>query len=330
MADQQAPVIRESGDIHDTADAFASMLAPQEDTQADSEAQLAEDESNDEYEAAEAEDDQEIEVEDADDEDLDDEADQEDDEDAESPPVYTVKVDGEDVEVTIDELLSGYSRTSDYTRKTQQLAEQRKAIESEAEAARAERAQYAVLLEQMQQQLQGEMNEPNWEELYQQDPQQFVLQREMWRTKQEKMQAVQSEQMRLAQQQQAEQQQQLQTIISNEKESLAAAIPEWSDAEVATREKAEIKRYAQEKLGMSEAESNAIYDHRVVLALRKAYMYDQLTSKPVKAKKPMQKPVKPGSRASAPKPQTALTKAKQRLAKSGHTQDAASAFELLL
>ncbi|MGH9963014.1 MAG: hypothetical protein ACREBC_38845, partial [Pyrinomonadaceae bacterium] len=41
---------------------------------------------------------------------------------------YTVKVGGEEVQVTRDELLNGYSRTQDYTRKTQELAEQRKRL----------------------------------------------------------------------------------------------------------------------------------------------------------------------------------------------------------
>lgn len=39
--------------------------------------------------------------------------------------MFTVKVDGEDVQVTRDELLNGYSRQQDYTRKTQQLAAER-------------------------------------------------------------------------------------------------------------------------------------------------------------------------------------------------------------
>lgn len=38
---------------------------------------------------------------------------------------YKVKVDGEELEVGLDELLNGYSRTADYTRKTQALAEER-------------------------------------------------------------------------------------------------------------------------------------------------------------------------------------------------------------
>lgn len=40
-------------------------------------------------------------------------------------PTFTTKVGGKDVEVTLDELLKGYQRQSDYTRKTQELAETR-------------------------------------------------------------------------------------------------------------------------------------------------------------------------------------------------------------
>lgn len=47
----------------------------------------------------------------------------------EEEPKYKVTVDGEDVEVTQEELLRGYMRQSDYTRKTQQLANQRQQIE---------------------------------------------------------------------------------------------------------------------------------------------------------------------------------------------------------
>jgi hypothetical protein len=46
-------------------------------------------------------------------------------------PKYKAKVDGEEIEVEIDELINGYQRTADYTKKSQALAEQRKAIEAE-------------------------------------------------------------------------------------------------------------------------------------------------------------------------------------------------------
>ena len=46
---------------------------------------------------------------------------------------YTVKVDGEESEVTLEELQDGYQRQADYTRKTQELADERKRLQ-QAEA----------------------------------------------------------------------------------------------------------------------------------------------------------------------------------------------------
>ena len=52
-----------------------------------------------------------------------------------------VKVDGEELEVPLNEALSGYSRTADYTRKTQQLAQQRQQVEYALAVQRALQAQ---------------------------------------------------------------------------------------------------------------------------------------------------------------------------------------------
>lgn len=46
----------------------------------------------------------------------------------ETPSTFTVKVDGVEMDVTLDELRSGYMRHADYTRKTQATAEDAKAI----------------------------------------------------------------------------------------------------------------------------------------------------------------------------------------------------------
>ncbi len=57
-------------------------------------------------------------------------------------PSYRVKVGGEEFEVTLDELRNGYQRQSDYTRKSQSLAEQRKTFDANLQAVQAERNQY--------------------------------------------------------------------------------------------------------------------------------------------------------------------------------------------
>ena len=65
-------------------------------------------------------------------------------------PTYTVKVDGQELEVTQEELLRGYMRQRDYTQKTQALAEQRRQFEQY-------RPQYQPQpQQQIQQQVQGD------------------------------------------------------------------------------------------------------------------------------------------------------------------------------
>ena len=49
-------------------------------------------------------------------------------EDQEQPNFISVKIDGVEQEVTLEELKNGYSRQQDYTRKTQKLAEQTKSV----------------------------------------------------------------------------------------------------------------------------------------------------------------------------------------------------------
>ena len=99
------------------------------------------------------------------------EANQVEEEGEEQPSIYTISVDGIEQEVTLDELKSGYSRQSDYTRKTQELANQRKQAETEFNAVREERAIYTQLLDQMRNQLDaGMQNEPDWVSLAENDP----------------------------------------------------------------------------------------------------------------------------------------------------------------
>ena len=75
------------------------------------------------------------------------------DEDETESTVYTVKVNGQDVEVSEDELIKGYSRQQDYTQKTQQLAEYKRQLDGAAQQYQQElsntqqvRAQYVDAL----------------------------------------------------------------------------------------------------------------------------------------------------------------------------------------
>lgn len=257
---------------------------------------------------------------------------EEDTQEEEKPSVFTVKIDGKEVEVTLDELQKGYSRTQDYTRKTQQVAEMRKQTEAELQAIRAEREQYAQLLGALSEQVKAAA-EPqiDWDRLYQEDPIEYVRQREVMRENREKAAAIQAEQQRLSEIAQQEQVKQLQEVKAKESQALLEAIPSWKDPAKAKAEKAMLVEFGQ-KMGFTPQELGNIYDHRVVLALRKAALYDQMQAKrqgikPVTNNGP--KPAKPGA-AGRVSQMSDAARAKQRLAKTGRVDDAASAIELML
>ena len=256
----------------------------------------------------------------------------EDSEEEKPDQTFTVKVDGTEVTVTLDELQKGYSRTQDYTRKTQQIAEIRRQVESEAEAIRAERSQYAQLLGALESQVQ-QAAEPqiDWDRLYQEDPIEWVRQKEVMRENQAKAQAIQFEKQRLAEISQQEQAQQMQAFLAQQRDELLKVLPDWKDPNKAKKEKELLIDFGQ-KAGFSADELKNIFDHRVVNVLRKAALYEQMMSKRQNIKpvtNPGPRPAKPGA-AGRISTTSEATRAKQRLAKSGRVNDAASAIELLL
>lgn len=315
----------------DAASAISEMLAPEEGQAQVEETQPAE-VSEEDTEAAASEVD-ESGVEDAPDEETAEEQSEESEESEEQdqPQTFTVKVDGKEVAVTLEELQKGYSRTQDYTRKTQQIAEVRKQVEQETQAVRAEREQYAQLLGALQAQLQSSEPQVDLDRLYHEDPIEWVRQKEVLRERQEKAYAIQAEQQRLSQLSQQEQQRAMEAHLEEQKDALLAALPEWRDPKKAKAEKALVLESAK-SVGFSEDDLKSVYDHRLVLLLRKAAMYDQMVSKrqdikPVVNNGP--RTAKPGA-AGRVSTTTETTRAKQRLAKTGRVDDAASAIELLL
>jgi hypothetical protein len=169
------------------------------------------------------------------------------------------------------------------------------------------------------------------ERLYHEDPIEWVRQKEIMRERQEKLGAIQSEQQRLFQVSQYEQQRAMEAQLASQQEALLAALPDWKDPKKAKAEKALVIESAK-AAGFTDEDLKNVYDHRLVLLLRKAAMFDQMVSKrqgikPVVNNGP--RTAKPGA-AGRVSTTTESTRAKQRLAKTGRIDDAASAIELLL
>jgi len=261
-------------------------------------------------------------------------AEQEEQEEEVEQPIYRVKVDNEEVEVTLDELLKGYSRTSDYTKKTQTLAEQRKVVEAERtkieEAARV-RDQYAQRLAIIEQMLTAQPEE-NLAELKENDPIQYAVKVAERAERDKQLAAIRQERQTLAMRQQAEQQERLQNHLAQEGERLRSAIPDFADPVKGEVIRKEVKEFAK-SIGFSDQELAQVYDHRAVMTLYKAMQYDKLQkSRPEATKKVTQAPrmMRPGTSTPEARETQEGKKLREQLRKSGSKGDAARLFERLL
>jgi len=247
--------------------------------------------------------------------------------------LYTVRVDGEEIQVPLEELAKGYQRQADYTRKAMALAEARKSQESEFSAVRAERAQYAAWAQEMLQSMQQQMGpEPDWERLQQDDPIGYAAAWARRQQQREQMAALEQRRQAAMAQQQREQEAQLHRTLAQEQQLLVAAIPDMTDPERASRIKADLANYGR-KLGFSDAELNDVYDHRAVVALYKAAQYDRIMSQKPRLqqvhKATPERVMAPGADGKATAPSNP-ERAVKRLAQTGRVTDAARVFARFL
>lgn len=251
---------------------------------------------------------------------------------ATEPRKLRVKVNGEEQELPEDEVVKGYSRTADYTRKTQELAEQRKAFEAEATAVRAERERYASQLAQLEEVLkQSTPAEPDWDTLRNEDPAVFAATYAAWKQHQESLDKVAAERQRAEQKVRDDYLAEHKAMLAREQEQLLAAVPAWKDPEVAKREQAALITYATSQ-GYTEDEIRAVTDHRVIKILRDAAAHQSAMKKAPEIEKRIEKAktLAPGASGTPKREVTELTRHKQALAKTGSLRDAGAAIALLL
>ena len=321
--------------ISDAQSRIMDLLAPEEEKAENPEETIDESSLDEEGEVSEDEELEEEEEFDDEDAELVDEE-QEPDEEPEVAETFSVKIDGKDVEVDLQELKSGYSRTADYTRKSQALAEERKNFQQDRDAVVLERQQYAQLLTALQAQI-GATDEPapDFDTLYDTDPIEATRQERQWtkrqQERQQKLVAIQAEQKRVMDAQAKEQQEQMQTLLNNEVSRLPELIPSWKDEKVARKESEELKAYLEDQ-GISEEEMGALVRANHINVLRKAMLFDKGVRRVKKATKARrQNSVQPGARSAQAKPGSKRVKAqRQRLAKGGRIDDAANLVESLL
>jgi hypothetical protein len=246
--------------------------------------------------------------------------------DSTEEPTYSVKVAGQEFNVTLDELRNGYSRDADYRRKTEDLAYDKKQFQTESEKQRQDYSTKLSELNQMmsvaQQQLNAEINSADLEKLYEEDPTEAARIEHRLKKKQEKLnQAMQKTQ--------SEQKKQFDGFLQDQQRKLVQKMPEFSNPEKANQLRASMNNTLQ-SYGFNDQEIAQVYDHRIVMLVNDAMKFRNMQkAKPNMAKK-ISKPGKvfsSGVKQSKADINLKTRKDKlSRLRKSGSTKDAASIF----
>ena len=311
-------------DVGGAANAILGLMGNEEGSeqeQPESQSESNDSEAESEYIEAQAEDESEVEQDEGEDE-------------QEEPAKYRVKAAGEEREVTLDELIKSYQLGTDYTKKSQAVAEERKVVEAERqriEEARYLRDQYAERLQVIEQMLNQQPETENLDYLKETDPIGYAVKVAELSQREKQLAQVRAEQARIAEQQQREQQEQLGQVVQAESRKLAEVIPEYADPQKGETLRRELREFGL-KAGFSDQELANVYDSRAVLTLYKAMQYDKLQSaKPSITKKVNEAPKVMKSGVSQPRDSSdEMKKLKARAKQTGRVADAAKAFERFL
>jgi hypothetical protein len=269
----------------------------------------------------------------------DDQSEEEEQSQDEVPAILKLKVNGEEVEKPLDEVVALAQQGLDYTQKTQQVAEQRKELETYAEQIKAQEQAFQqqvqlnnVLIEDvakitaLDQQLNQYAN-VNWQQLSDSD---FVEAQKLFFTYNQ----LQQERSTLVSQFEAKKQQVVQSQtqlmaekIAKGKEILAKEIPNWSP------ETNQALLSTGKDYGFSDAELNSIVDPRHVKVLhdamqwRKLQQKDSIVKKKVSSAKPV---VKPGAKDTKAEANSNHRQLREQLRKTGKSDAAQKLIENML
>jgi len=313
----------------DAIETFANALDAQEsedkpevtDEQENEEVVAQADEETESEEVEEESDEDELEATDEDDEDSD---------EVEEAQTFKVKANGEEQDVTLDELVEGYQKGSDYTKKSQHLAEQRKAVEEHAYAiqeAQSLRDEYHARLGQVQEVLQNNAEEyVDLDVLKENDPIAYAVAVAERTENNKKLQAVHQEQVRLSEESKAYHSQQQAQFVQAQAKLLSEKMKDFSNPKKSEQLKGEIRNFGK-SIGFSDQELGQVLDHRHVMVLHKAAQWDKLQKAKAGVTKKVANAPKMSKKGNKVANVDAYTKQKKRLKASGDIADATELFK---
>ena len=242
------------------------------------------------------------------------------------PELHRVKVQGQELEVTIDELKAGYSRDSDYRQKTHSLGLERKDLESQKQSLRQTYDNRLSELNDMISTADGyirqQQGSKDLQKLYDEDPTSAARLDYQLRQQQGQIEEVKSK----AKEAHAKQ---YDDFLATQRELAATKIPEYSDPNKADQFKLNM-RNSLRNYGFNDQEIGQLADHRFLMVAKDAMSYQNLKDKkPIVQKKVANAPkvVKAGvAKSNTSSGREDIRNKIGKLRKSGHLKDAQSAI----
>ena len=306
--------------ITDVDSAVSSIVEPvEEPTEEVLEAQETE-EISAEPETEEVEE-EEVEASDSDDED------QEEDAGLEEPELYSVKVDGQEAQVTLEDLKQGYSGQKYVQTGMQDVANKRKEAEDVYTALNNERQQMAELYQSLQNGGLAQLPEKPTKELFDADPIGYMKQNLEYEEKKGTYDNQMAQLQQVSQQNSEASQNARQAYLQEQMQILQKEIPEFADTKKAGKLKDQLVSVGSNYYGYSNDEISNITDARAIKVLNDAMKYQDIISGKTKAKVKTQsaRPVlKPGAKKTTTPNAKIRSRQKAKLRETGSMEDAVS------
>ena len=246
-------------------------------------------------------------------------------EEVEKQNLHRVKVQGQELDVTLDELKSGYSRDSDYRQKTHQLSLERKNLESEKESLRQT---YDSRIKELNSAIQSadllfkeQVGVQDLNRLYDEDPSQaakleFKIRQQQSRIGELKKKADDAFQNEFSQ------------YLKREIKLAEELIPEFADPVKSSEFKHNAKKVLSD-YGFKDNEISSLTDHRFLLVLKDAMSFKNAKgSKDLSVKKIVSAPkvIKAGVAKPNSSARDVIQQKIGKVRKTGRMEDAQSAI----
>ena len=244
----------------------------------------------------------------------------------ETPELHRVKVQGQELEVSLDELKAGYSRDSDYRQKTHSLGMEKRDLEIQKNSLRqtydTRLSELNDLISTADQFVQQKQGGQDLAKLYQEDPTEaakldFQLRQEKQHIESLKATAREA------------QNKQYETYLETQKELAATKIPEFSDPNKADSFKLNMRNTLR-NYGFNDQEIGSLADHRFLMVAKDAMSFQsQKDKRPIVSKKVANAPkvLKAGvAKSNVSSGREEVRNKIKTLRKTGHIRDAQSAI----